>query len=81
MAAARRSGPWDFSRGTGLQGDAHLVILRFPDEQGADHQGHDGDADWVPQTVVDIPGSRHHGRRQQRRQHAPEPAVADVKRQ
>src|SRR5258708_35750792 len=54
-----------------------IHTLGVLEEESADDDGHDGDADRVPQTVIDIARRRDHRGRQQR-QHAAEPAIADV---
>src|SRR5437868_8861669 len=52
-------------------------VLGFREEQEADDEAHDGDADRIPQTGIDVAGRGNdceHGRRQE----AAEPAVANV---
>ena len=55
-------------------------VLGFLDEQGTDHEGHEGDDDRVPQAAVDVALCRH-DRERNGRQEAAEPAVANVIRQ
>ena len=54
-----------------------VAVLGLPEEEGADDEGHEGDDDGVPEAVVDVAGGGDHGGGGQR-QHAAEPAVADV---
>src|SRR5207237_300684 len=55
----------------------YVTILGFRNEQDADHHGHGGDHDGIPQPIIDAAVLRVH-RQHHRRQQATEPAVADV---
>src|SRR5947208_3054124 len=59
---------------------ADLDVLRLADEERADHEGHDGDDDRIPEAGVDV-ALLGDDRRCQQGKHAPEPAVPDVVRQ
>src|SRR3979490_992768 len=70
-----------FTRAFRLHGPASVLmnvpVLGFPEEQYPDDHGHDSHHDRVPQSVINVARGRHHRRRGER-QHAAEPAVADV---
>ena len=55
----------------------HVDALRVPEEEEAGDKGHQRDPDRIPEAGIDIAGRCHHGGGEQR-QHAAEPAVADV---
>jgi len=61
-------------RAVSVEDGAVLCLLQ---EEDSDHERHHRDHDRVPEARVDVPGLRDHRRREQR-QHAAEPAVADV---
>src|SRR5262245_56406476 len=76
-----------YSPGDGVLGNDPKSVLfvdpdvpRLPDEEPADHEGHQGHDDRIPKPAVDVSGSGNDGGGKER-QHAPEPAVADVVRQ
>ena len=54
-----------------------IDVLRLADEEAADDEGHRRDDDRVPQTVLDVAGSRD-DREGGRRQEPAEPAIANV---